>query len=854
MAGVRFDGEQQGVDGQGRVFGSVSLAHQTCLALEFVLLDTLHDIQPMAPISHARTPSNTTATDTDNPQSMVITSLRGQVSDLVSQVTQLNSKLVQSYDRISDLEDNIHLTSSNLRNSTLKISQLELERTQHLSALNTGLLVEKSHVTTELTRLMEKATDEAARRGKAESARQEIEKDLDDLSAELFDRANTMVAEARFEQAKSERRTQDAEAMLKGAEEAVASMQAQMQTLRDDKDRTDRELDKGKWVEREKPLRSPAPPKLLSSHVPYQEFLLFVAHLRQIRPATPQLPPMTTLLPLPFLTRLVSEDSDPTLRLDSAPSLNWLTRRSVISAIHQSQLTVEPLSITALLEAFSPPAYSASQQQPTISVPCALCGKSVLPASYTTSANAHGSPPLNGTSNAWRPAFLARQSSSGTPTRQNSPAIHSPTPSVATSTSFYAPSSTSTRLSPPPTPPLPSPVSLVYIFRLLPPSSQPSQTQTTTVYPLCTTGWCLARLRTTCELWRFVRTGIIDKVWDEEYSTLGPTSPRSAAQNGPMVPAMNGKPPIPPRRRLPTSVNVGMGKLFGMASSALGKASGTPPKQNETGTAPLFPTKANVPPPLPKRNNSRNERADEARRRDTTEIEKKADVSTESTPATEDTKPIDLAPAAVNGMVPLPTESQDDLHTPRRSSFGPTQGAEPVQEGQIEPSQIPLPESPVASSFTVHEDTLHRQESEDAAVLPTEMPAEDSAAPTPSAHAASPDLEGEPQARTVSPSQIASPAPPAPPPLPRRAARRTAPVPAGETPSPSSNLDDQRRRASSVSDGHESSPRRTSVSNSNTNGDEPEVYIGDATWEERTWKVLVRLREDMFYARLGSVR
>lgn len=33
-----------------------------------------------------------------------------------------------------------------------------------------------------------------------------------------------------------------------------------------------------------------------------------------------------------------------------------------------------------------------------------------------------------------------------------------------------------------------------------------------------------------------------------------------------------------------------------------------------------------------------------------------------------------------------------------------------------------------------------------------------------------------------------------------------------------------------------------------------EVYIGDATWEERTWKELVRLKEDMFWARVGGLR
>lgn len=32
------------------------------------------------------------------------------------------------------------------------------------------------------------------------------------------------------------------------------------------------------------------------------------------------------------------------------------------------------------------------------------------------------------------------------------------------------------------------------------------------------------------------------------------------------------------------------------------------------------------------------------------------------------------------------------------------------------------------------------------------------------------------------------------------------------------------------------------------------VYVGDATWEERTWKELVRLRENMFWARIGGVR
>lgn len=251
----------------------------------------------------------------DDAQAQVISSLRSQISDLLTQVTQLNGKLVSSYDRVSDLEDELHVASSNLRANSIKISQLELDRTQHIAALSTGLLVEKSHVTSELTRLMERATEEAARRGQAEDARANIEKDLDDLSANLFDQANRMVAEARLEKAMCERKALDAEMALKSAEEAVGLMQVQMQALREEKDRTAEEIDnmralmgKGKYVEHP-PVASQISVKLLSVHTPYQEFLLFVAHLRSIRPATTHPPVITTFLPQPFLARLATEDS-----------------------------------------------------------------------------------------------------------------------------------------------------------------------------------------------------------------------------------------------------------------------------------------------------------------------------------------------------------------------------------------------------------------------------------------------------------------------------------------------------------------------------------------------------------------
>jgi hypothetical protein len=276
--------------------------------------ETHHEAAAVSPKHQLNGTSGGGGVDVDA-QEMVIASLRLQVQDLFSQVNQLNNKLVKSYDRVSDLEDNLHDASSNIRSSSLKISQLELERTQHLSALNTGLLVEKSHVTAELNRLMEKATEEAAQRGQAESARNAIEKDLDDLSATLFGQANTMVAEARFAQHLSERKVEDAQNALKGAEEVVSLMQNQMQALQAEKERADnksREMEllmgKGKWVQRGE-VDQTRSLKLLSLHSPYQEFLLFVAHLRLLRPNSPYPPAMSTLLPLPFLARLLNEDS-----------------------------------------------------------------------------------------------------------------------------------------------------------------------------------------------------------------------------------------------------------------------------------------------------------------------------------------------------------------------------------------------------------------------------------------------------------------------------------------------------------------------------------------------------------------
>lgn len=63
-------------------------------------------------------------------------------------------------------------------------------------------------------------------------------------------------------------------------------------------------------------------------------------------PGTPNTPATSTLAPLKetkFYKRALSEDIEPTLRLDTAPGLSWLARRSVLTAMCEGTMVVEPM-------------------------------------------------------------------------------------------------------------------------------------------------------------------------------------------------------------------------------------------------------------------------------------------------------------------------------------------------------------------------------------------------------------------------------------------------------------------------------------------------------------------------------
>ncbi|KAF7546642.1 hypothetical protein G7Z17_g8281 [Cylindrodendrum hubeiense] len=78
--------------------------------------------------------------------------------------------------------------------------------------------------------------------------------------------------------------------------------------------------------------------------------------------------PLPSLKDTRFYKRVLAEDIEPTLRLDIAPGLSWLARRTVVNSMMEGSLVVEPVpagSTSSFLSLTKPQFY-----------PCSLCGES----------------------------------------------------------------------------------------------------------------------------------------------------------------------------------------------------------------------------------------------------------------------------------------------------------------------------------------------------------------------------------------------------------------------------------------------------------------------------------------------
>ncbi|KAK0521270.1 hypothetical protein OC835_006936 [Tilletia horrida] len=466
---------------------------------------------PTAPTHQSAAPaaaaSASSTTLTEPSAADTTAKLEAHILDLTAQVTGLNEKLVRSFERISDLEDDLSDAHARVSAYSVKVAELEKERQEHLAALNTGLLVEKAHVSSEMSKLMERVIEETAQRGKAESDKEKIERELDELSASLFNEANTMVAVERLARARAEEKSnnlqqslKDTEAIMLEQRKILESLQAQLDERRAADEAAAAAVVNGTPTPGSAArspsisLRELAPPRsitragssgtingagdnaarqsaplILTNTVPYHEFMAFVRFLRKQRQSLapfynyplypkgatgsgaegsgesssasstqhvvatnplmagglglshglagalgaastsahvsagysrepispfaaaglsrhrdyPTLPSncesmvsiSNQLSSIAFLKRAQEEDSEPALRLDLAPALSWLSRRSMQSSILEGTLVIEPVfpgsqlideQAIRLQNAHLPPAA------------CAMCGTGVV--------------------------------------------------------------------------------------------------------------------------------------------------------------------------------------------------------------------------------------------------------------------------------------------------------------------------------------------------------------------------------------------------------------------------------------------------------------------------------------------
>lgn len=216
-------------------------------------------------------------------------------------------------------------------------------------------------------------------------------------------------------------------------------------------------------------------------------------------------------------------------------------------------------------------------------VSCALCGKVVwvLPTDEDMPTQHEGADKWNA------PKFLKNVVAAGSSTPVGVGV--SPTPGRFNKRAIVRP------ISPPP------PTSLqtvIPVFRIITSSSSaasnthspaapgppttPQYLQRSMPYPLCVNGWCKERLRTTVELWKFLRERVVERIWEDETRSEmiiahqlsqeqrdGVDAPVPPPKVNTSIAAGSTPPPIPPRKKL--------AGLWGAISGSASPASGISP-------------------------------------------------------------------------------------------------------------------------------------------------------------------------------------------------------------------------------------------------------------------------------------
>ena len=359
--------------------------------------------------------------------------------DLSDEIATLSSKLVQSINHQTTLDDELQAARHALDIARERMTTLQAADAAHQELLRTGQLRRKDEADKELADARRELAEEKERRKR-------LELEVNDLTASVFTEANNMVVAARLDKEAAEKRNEQLKNQLSDTETLLRSQQEQLQDLKAVVEKLSSEKDEFESNARAStaPSTPGMPPQEKTNRVPesasfipvtpivdevqpdhplkfshlihpvlrndlhaYRDFAELVKMARSHTstppsrvssgsfgslnvlglasgsgqppqspsPATPVLnqgagsnSPRESSFAVPPLKdtkmykRALAEDIEPTLRLEIAPGLSWLARRTVLNSITAGTFGIEPI----------PPA--ANKFRGPVNA-CSLCGE-----------------------------------------------------------------------------------------------------------------------------------------------------------------------------------------------------------------------------------------------------------------------------------------------------------------------------------------------------------------------------------------------------------------------------------------------------------------------------------------------
>ncbi|ODQ65468.1 hypothetical protein NADFUDRAFT_47116 [Nadsonia fulvescens var. elongata DSM 6958] len=272
--------------------------------------------------------------------------------ELAAQINILSTKLLSSIESQSSLEDQVHKLNRELVQSKDQISKYEAEITalRHETEELTSSLFDEANIMVSTANRAKSATE----REKKILQDQLVERDelLDSMQQQLV--ALKAVMQDINEETQRQREALKLEHLMSDSPREILAPNVENPLEEERLNQPGLQMSADSEIMREPAhcfvLNGPIRPNLREDLAPYYDFIALVPGL--LNSASSSQASLSSshainhgaLKDTTFYKRCLVEEIEPTLRLDIAPGLSWLSRRTVMSAIVEGTVTIEPIS------------------------------------------------------------------------------------------------------------------------------------------------------------------------------------------------------------------------------------------------------------------------------------------------------------------------------------------------------------------------------------------------------------------------------------------------------------------------------------------------------------------------------